>query len=113
VTLQHVQGSYSLLLLAETSSSDCAIHTASAAGFGELGAPTYWPQRLCLDLIEATYIRRSNPAKMVVINGSVSLNGMPHTHVRSRIGFGSRKPACWCRQTRQAWLRSCLRSGFG
>jgi amidophosphoribosyltransferase len=70
--LQHVQGSYSLLLLAE----DELIGLRDPHGFrplvlGELsGAYVLASETCALDLIEATYIREIEPGEMVVINGS-------------------------------------------
>jgi amidophosphoribosyltransferase len=70
--LQHVQGSYSLLLLAE----DELIGLRDPHGFrplvlGELGGAYVLASETCaLDLIEATYIREIEPGEMVVINGS-------------------------------------------
>jgi len=70
--LQHVQGSYSLLLLAE----DELIGLRDPRGFrplvlGELGGAYVLASESCaLDLIEATYIREIEPGEMVVINGS-------------------------------------------
>ena len=70
--LQHVQGSYSLLLLAE----DELIGLRDPHGFrplvlGELGGAYVLASESCaLDLIEATYIREIEPGEMVVINGS-------------------------------------------
>lgn len=70
--LQHVQGSYSLLLLAE----DEIIGLRDPHGFrplvlGELGGAYVLASETCaLDLIEATYIREIEPGEMVVINGS-------------------------------------------
>ena len=70
--LQHVQGSYSLLLLAE----DELIGVRDPHGFrplvlGELGGSYVMASETCaLDLIEATYIREIEPGEMVVINGS-------------------------------------------
>jgi amidophosphoribosyltransferase len=70
--LQHVQGAYSLLLLAE----DELIGLRDPHGFrplvlGELGGAYVLASETCaLDLIEATYIREIEPGEMVVINGS-------------------------------------------
>jgi amidophosphoribosyltransferase len=70
--LQHVQGSYSLLLLAE----DKLIGVRDPHGFrplvlGEVGGAYVLASETCaLDLIEATYIREIEPGEMVVINGS-------------------------------------------
>jgi len=70
--LQHVQGSYSLLLLAE----DKLIGVRDPHGFrplvlGEAGGAYVLASETCaLDLIEATYIREIEPGEMVVINGS-------------------------------------------
>jgi len=70
--LQHVQGSYSLLLLAENE----LIGLRDPHGFrplvlGELGGAYVLASETCaLDLIEATYIREIEPGEMVVINGS-------------------------------------------
>ena len=70
--LQHVQGSYSLLLLAE----DELIGLRDPHGFrplvlGELGGAYVLASESCaLDLIEATYIREIEPGEMVVINGT-------------------------------------------
>lgn len=70
--LQHVQGSYSLLLLAE----DEIIGLRDPHGFrplvlGELGGAYVLASETCaLDLIEATYIREIEPGEMVVINGT-------------------------------------------
>ena len=70
--LQHVQGSYSLLLLAE----DEMIGVRDPRGFrplvlGEVvGAYVLASETCALDLIEATYIREIEPGEMVVINRS-------------------------------------------
>ena len=70
--LQHVQGSYSLLLLAE----DELIGVRDPHGFrplvlGELGGSYVLASESCaLDLIEATYLREIEPGEMVVINSS-------------------------------------------
>jgi len=70
--LQHVQGAYSLLLLAE----DKLIGVRDPHGFrplvlGEVGGAYVLASETCaLDLIEATYIREIEPGEMVVINGS-------------------------------------------
>jgi len=70
--LQHVQGSYSLLLLAE----DELIGVRDPHGFrplvlGEVGGSYVLASETCaLDLIEATYIREIEPGEMVVINKS-------------------------------------------
>jgi amidophosphoribosyltransferase len=70
--LQHVQGSYSLLLLAE----DEMIGVRDPHGFrplvlGEVaGAYVLASETCALDLIEATYIREIEPGEMVVINSS-------------------------------------------
>jgi len=70
--LQHVQGSYSLLLLAE----DGLIGLRDPHGFrplvlGEVGGAYVLASETCaLDLIEATYIREIEPGEMVVINGA-------------------------------------------
>jgi amidophosphoribosyltransferase len=70
--LQHVQGSYSLLLLAE----DKLIGVRDPHGFrplvlGEVGGAYVLASETCaLDLIEATYIRAIEPGEMVFINGS-------------------------------------------
>jgi amidophosphoribosyltransferase len=70
--LQHVQGSYSLLLLAE----DKLIGVRDPHGFrplvlGEVGGAYVLASETCaLDLIEATYIREIEPGEMVFINGS-------------------------------------------
>jgi amidophosphoribosyltransferase len=70
--LQHVQGSYSLLLLAE----DEMIGVRDPHGFrplvlGEVaGAYVLASETCALDLIEATYIREIEPGEMVVINRS-------------------------------------------
>ena len=70
--LQHVQGSYSLLLLAE----DVLIGVRDPHGFrplvlGEVGGSYVLASETCaLDLIEATYIREIEPGEMVVINGA-------------------------------------------
>jgi len=70
--LQHVQGSYSLLLLSE----DKLIGVRDPQGFrplvlGEAGGAYVLASETCaLDLIEATYIREIEPGEMVVINGS-------------------------------------------
>jgi amidophosphoribosyltransferase len=68
--LQHVQGSYSLLLLAE----DELIGVRDPHGFrplvlGEINGSYVLASETCaLDLIEATYIREIEPGEMVVIN---------------------------------------------
>lgn len=70
--LQHVQGSYSLLLLAE----DELIGVRDPHGFrplvlGEIGGGYVLASETCaLDLIEATYIREIEPGEMVVINSA-------------------------------------------
>jgi amidophosphoribosyltransferase len=70
--LQHVQGSYSLLLLAE----DKLIGVRDPHGFrplvlGEVGGAYVLASETCaLDLIEATYIREIEPGEMVIINSS-------------------------------------------
>jgi amidophosphoribosyltransferase len=70
--LQHLQGSYSLLLLAE----DELIGVRDPQGFrplvlGKVGDAYVLASETCaLDLIEATYIREIEPGEMVFINGS-------------------------------------------
>jgi len=83
--LQHVQGSYSLLLLAE----DELIGLRDPHGFrplvlGELGGAYVLASETCaLDLIEATYIREIEPGEMVVINGTGIHSTFPFKHVNS------------------------------
>jgi amidophosphoribosyltransferase len=69
--LQHLQGSYSLLLLAE----DQLIGVRDPRGFrplvlGQVGDGYVLASETCaLDLIEATYLREIEPGEMVIING--------------------------------------------
>ncbi len=77
--LQHVQGSYSLLLLAE----DELIGVRDPHGFrplvlGEVGGAYVLASETCaLDLIEATYIREIEPGEMVVISSSGVRSSFP------------------------------------
>jgi len=83
--LQHVQGAYSLLLLAE----DELIGLRDPHGFrplvlGELGGAYVLASETCaLDLIEATYVREIEPGEMVVINGSGIHSTFPFKRVNS------------------------------
>ena len=83
--LQHVQGSYSLLLLAE----DELIGVRDPHGFrplvlGEIGGSYVLASETCaLDLIEATYIREIEPGEMVVINGSGIQSTFPFKKVKA------------------------------
>jgi amidophosphoribosyltransferase len=69
--LQHLQGSYSLLLLAE----DQLIGVRDPRGFrplvlGQVGDGYVLASETCaLDLIEATYLREIEPGEMVIISG--------------------------------------------
>ena len=77
--LQHLQGSYSLLLLAE----DELIGVRDPHGFrplvlGKLGEGYVLASETCaLDLIEATYVREVEPGEMVVINASGITSNFP------------------------------------
>lgn len=77
--LQHVQGSYSLLLLAE----DEMVGVRDPHGFrplvlGRLGDAYVLASETCaLDLIEATYLREVEPGEMIVINSSGIKSSFP------------------------------------
>ncbi len=77
--LQHIQGSYSLLLLAE----DELIGIRDPHGFrplvlGKVGDAHVLASETCaLDLIDATYIREIEPGEMIVINGSGVSSSFP------------------------------------
>ncbi|MDA8100630.1 MAG: amidophosphoribosyltransferase [Nitrospiraceae bacterium] len=77
--LQHLQGSYSLLLLAE----DELIGVRDPHGFrplvlGKLGDAFVLASETCaLDLIEATYIREIEPGEMIVINSAGVTSSFP------------------------------------
>jgi amidophosphoribosyltransferase len=77
--LQHLQGSYSLLLLAE----DELIGVRDPHGFrplvlGRLGDGYVLASETCaLDLIEAAYIREIEPGEMVVINSAGITSSFP------------------------------------
>ena len=85
--LQHLQGSYSLLLLAE----DELIGVRDPRGFrplvlGQVGDAYVLASETCaLDLIEATYLREIEPGEMVVIGrkgitSSFPFKPAPHSH---------------------------------
>jgi amidophosphoribosyltransferase len=77
--LQHLQGSYSLLLLAE----DELIGVRDPRGFrplvlGKVGDAYVLASESCaLDLIEATYLREIEPGEMVVINSKGIVSSFP------------------------------------
>jgi amidophosphoribosyltransferase len=77
--LQHLQGSYSLLLLSE----DELVGVRDPHGFrplvlGQLGGAYVLASETCaLDLIEATYIREIEPGEMVTINGAGITSSFP------------------------------------
>ena len=77
--LQHVQGSYSLLLLSE----DQLIGIRDPHGFrplvlGKVGEAYVLASETCaLDLIDADYIREIEPGEMVVINGKGVASSFP------------------------------------
>ena len=77
--LQHLQGSYSLLLLAE----DELIGVRDSHGFrplvlGKLGDGYVLASETCaLDLIEATYVREVEPGEMIMINAQGVTSSFP------------------------------------